>query len=667
MPESIDILENNLLYENPKLLEVLLIDHTTNKNIFWATDSYIDYGKGYGYNDNITVAAITGKHGNIIMPRALKSRSEQMRRSRQMAEVFTPLWVVKKMNNFIDVEWHTTPHYFDNSQDSWKNYILTTILEITCGEAPFLTSRYDTVSGEPIDINNRVGMLDRKLQVVNSNSTDKEWKHWALLALGSVYGYEWQGDNLLLARESLLATFNEYHEQRFGVKPDKDTMLKAAEIISWNIWQMDGLKGVVPCSCYEQRTTETNLFSANTTTTIPCQGCSQNNILLHNGKRCRLSRWMLSTDNIPNMFECLYIDFINKKYITYHKTKLTMKFDFVIGNPPYQESKEYTKDLPLYHYFMDASYSIARNVLLITPARFLFNAGQTPKEWNKKMLSDPHLKVLMYEQDSSKVFPNTDIKGGVVITYRNYKDNFGAIDVFTHTPELNTILHKVNSIPNEEIAKIIYMSSCYRIKDTLFEDFPIYKDYFSSGKFLHSNIFDKLPELFTDDIPSSVDEYFQVYGLQKGIGRTIHFMKRKYVDYPNNLSKWKVFVPKSNGSGALGEVLSTPLIGKPLIGKPLIGHTQTFMSIGCFDTEQEAQNLLKYIKSKFARTMLGVLKVTQDNPPKTWKYVPLQDFTSSSDIDWTKSVHEIDLQLYDKYGLTAEERNFIETNVKEMD
>lgn len=662
MPESIDILENNLLYENPKLLEVLLIDHTTNKNIFWATDSYIDYGKGYGYNDNITVAAITGKHGNIIMPRALKSRSEQMRRSRQMAEVFTPLWVVKKMNNFIDVEWHTTPHYFDNSQDSWKNYILTTILEITCGEAPFLTSRYDTVSGEPIDINNRVGMLDRKLQVVNSNSTDKEWKHWALLALGSVYGYEWQGDNLLLARESLLATFNEYHEQRFGVKPDKDTMLKAAEIISWNIWQMDGLKGVVPCSCYEQRTTETNLFSANTTTTIPCQGCSQNNILLHNGKRCRLSRWMLSTDNIPNMFECLYIDFINKKYITYHKTKLTMKFDFVIGNPPYQESKEYTKDLPLYHYFMDASYSIARNVLLITPARFLFNAGQTPKEWNKKMLSDPHLKVLMYEQDSSKVFPNTDIKGGVVITYRNYKDNFGAIDVFTHTPELNTILHKVNSIPNEEIAKIIYMSSCYRIKDTLFEDFPIYKDYFSSGKFLHSNIFDKLPELFTDDIPSSVDEYFQVYGLQKGIGRTIHFMKRKYVDYPNNLSKWKVFVPKSNGSGALGEVLSTPLIGKPLIG-----HTQTFMSIGCFDTEQEAQNLLKYIKSKFARTMLGVLKVTQDNPPKTWKYVPLQDFTSSSDIDWTKSVHEIDLQLYDKYGLTAEERNFIETNVKEMD
>lgn len=662
MPESIDILENNLLYENPKLLEVLLIDHTTNKNIFWATDSYIDYGKGYGYNDNITVAAITGKHGNIIMPRALKSRSEQMRRSRQMAEVFTPLWVVKKMNNFIDVEWHTTPHYFDNSQDSWKNYILTTILEITCGEAPFLTSRYDTVSGEPIDINNRVGMLDRKLQVVNSNSTDKEWKHWALLALGSVYGYEWQGDNLLLARESLLATFNEYHEQRFGVKPDKDTMLKAAEIISWNVWQMDGLKGVVPCSCYEQRTTETNLFSANTTTTIPCQGCSQNNILLHNGKRCRLSRWMLSTDNIPNMFECLYIDFINKKYITYHKTKLTMKFDFVIGNPPYQESKEYTKDLPLYHYFMDASYSIARNVLLITPARFLFNAGQTPKEWNKKMLSDPHLKVLMYEQDSSKVFPNTDIKGGVVITYRNYKDNFGAIDVFTHTPELNTILHKVNSIPNEEIAKIIYMSSCYRIKDTLFEDFPIYKDYFSSGKFLHSNIFDKLPELFTDDIPSSVDEYFQVYGLQKGIGRTIHFMKRKYVDYPNNLSKWKVFVPKSNGSGALGEVLSTPLIGKPLIG-----HTQTFMSIGCFDTEQEAQNLLKYIKSKFARTMLGVLKVTQHNPPKTWKYVPLQDFTSSSDIDWTKSVHEIDLQLYDKYGLTAEERNFIETNVKEMD
>lgn len=667
MPESIDILENNLLYENPKLLEVLLIDHTTNKNIFWATDSYIDYGKGYGYNDNITVAAITGKHGNIIMPRALKSRSEQMRRSRQMAEVFTPLWVVKKMNNFIDVEWHTTPHYFDNSQDSWKNYILTTILEITCGEAPFLTSRYDTVSGEPIDINNRVGMLDRKLQVVNSNSTDKEWKHWALLALGSVYGYEWQGDNLLLARESLLATFNEYHEQRFGVKPDKDTMLKAAEIISWNVWQMDGLKGVVPCSCYEQRTTETNLFSANTTTTIPCQGCSQNNILLHNGKRCRLSRWLLSTDNIPNMFECLYIDFINKKYITYHKTKLTMKFDFVIGNPPYQEEKEDNgRQPPIYDKFMDSSYQISDKVLLISPARFLFNAGQTPKEWNKKMLSDPHLKVLMYEQDSSKVFPNTDIKGGVAITYRDANTNFGEIGSFTTFSELNSITKKVEnnkSFSKGAFAKLISSRGIYRFTNDVFEENPkmIKGRSKGTGNMITSNSFDLFPDIFTIDKPESTEEYIQIFGRVRN-QRVYRWIKKRYVIINDFLEKYNVFVPEANGTGAIGEVLSTPLIGAPLIGV-----TDTFISIGKFDKEIYAKACLKYIKSKFARTMLGVLKATQHNPKQTWKYVPLQDFTSSSDIDWTKSVHEIDLQLYDKYGLTAEERNFIETNVKEMD
>lgn len=661
MPESIDILENNLLYENPKLLEVLLIDHTTNKNIFWATDSYIDYGKGYGYNDNITVAAITGKHGNIIMPRALKSRSEQMRRSRQMAEVFTPLWVVKKMNNFIDVEWHTTPHYFDNSQDSWKNYILTTILEITCGEAPFLTSRYDTVSGEPIDINNRVGMLDRKLQVVNSNSTDKEWKHWALLALGSVYGYEWQGDNLLLARESLLATFNEYHEQRFGVKPDKDTMLKAAEIISWNVWQMDGLKGVVPCSCYEQRTTETNLFSANTTTTIPCQGCSQNNILLHNGKRCRLSRWLLSTDNIPNMFECLYIDFINKKYITYHKTKLTMKFDFVIGNPPYQQESNGANesDTPLYHYFYDSTLAVSDKVELITPARFLFNAGGTPSAWNNKMLRSEHFKVLHYFQQSAQVFPNTDIKGGVAISYYDANCKYEPIILFSQYSEIVSIFKKVRKISNDDLSSIITNRGLYRYSQSAYSEHPDILQRTADARIAPSS-FERMPELFKDEEPYDNDKYVRIYGLGNE-GRVFKWFKEKYVKPIENINKYKVVVPKANGSGTFGEVITNPVI----LG-PQIGFTETFISIG-ETNEIEAKAILAYVKTKFARAMLSILKVTQNNAKPTWKYVPLQDFTSSSDIDWTRSVHEIDLQLYDKYGLTAEERNFIETNVKEMD
>ena len=662
MSEPIDILENKLLQDEPGLLEVLLSDHTTRKNIFWATDSYADYGEGYGWHDSITVEAITGKHGNIIMPRAMKSRDEQQRRSRQMAEVFTPSWLVGKMNDVIDEEWTGLHEEFNENKNAWQDYVLATRLEITCGEAPFLTSRYDTVSGEPILIAERTGILDRKLRLVNDNSSDEEWAHWALLALGSVYGYEWQGDNLLLAREALLATFNEYHEQHFGRRAAKATIFRAAEIISWNVWQMDGLKAVVPCSCHDDQHTEGELFGEQTTTVTPCPGCDKNDILHHNGLRCRLRRWIPSTDNMPDHFDCLYLDFITKKYKTHHNTKWPMKFDFVIGNPPYNEDTEGTSDKPIYHYFMDSAYQVSPKVLLITPARFLFNAGKTPANWNKKMLADKHFKVSDYYQVSSEVFSNTDIKGGVAITYHDEAKDFGSIDVFTIYPELNSIYHKVApAVKEQSLCDLFYPQNKFKL-DTLYKDYPQYKSIIGSGgkeRRLTASILYQL-DLFKETKDN--DNCVAIIGVINN-KRVRRYIDIKFLDLRNtNLRKWKVLVPKSNGSGALGEVLSTPMIGEPMIG-----YTQTFLGIGAFESESEAQAAHKYITSKFARTMLGILKITQDNPPEKWKYVPLQDFTSSSDIDWSKSVHEIDLQLYDKYGLTAEERNFIETHVKEMD
>lgn len=664
MSEPIDILENKLLQEEPGLLEMLLFDHTTRKNIFWATDSYADYGQGYRWHDCITVEAITGERGQIIMPRALKSRDEQLRRSRQMAEVFTPAWLVRKMNDVIDEEWHSNQK--EQGKDAWQGYVLATQLEITCGEAPFLTSRYDTVSGEPIPIAERIGILDRKLRKVNDNCSDGEWTHWALLALGSVYGYEWQGDNLLLAREALLATFDEHHEQRFGARADKTILFKAAEIISWNVWQMDGLKAVVPCSCHEQQHTESDLFGEQITTVSSCPGCDKNDLLLHNGLRCRLRRWLPSDCDMPDHFDCLYTDFITKKTKTHHKTKWPMKFDFVVGNPPYQEEKEDNgRQPPIYDKFMDGTYQVSGKVLLISPARFLFNAGQTPKEWIKKMLSDPHLKVLMYEQDSSKVFQNTDIKGGVAVTYRDANTKFGEIGSFTTFSELNSITKKVEnnkSFSKGAFAKLISSRGIYRFTNDIFEENPQMLKGRSkgTGNMITSNSFDLFPDIFTIDKPESKEEYIQIFGRVRN-QRVYRWIKKRYVIINDFLEKYNVFVPEANGTGAIGEVLSTPLIGAPLIGV-----TDTFISIGKFDKEIYAKACLKYIKSKFARTMLGVLKATQHNPKQTWKYVPLQDFTSSSDIDWTKSVHEIDLQLYNKYGLTAEERNFIETHVKEM-
>ena len=660
MSEPIDILEDRLLHDEPGLLEVLLVDHSTQKNIFWATDSYLAEGEGYGWHDCITVSAITGKHGSIIMPRALKSRDEQQRRSRQMAEVFTPAWLVKKMNDVIDEE---GSHAQDGQKDEfepWQRYVLTMELEITCGEAPFLTSRYDSVTAEPIPVEERVGLLDRKLQRVNKFATDTEWTRWALLALANVYGYEWQGDNLLLAREALLATFVEYHEHRFGCRPASETIRKAAEIIAWNVWQMDGLKAVVPASCHDEKRVDAGLFETIETIT-PCPGCAKDDVLAHNGQRCRLRRWLPSATDIPDYFECNYTDFITKKYKTYHKTKRLMRFDFVVGNPPYQQEKEDNgRQPPVYDRFMDATYNVSDKVLLITPARFLFNAGQTQKEWNKKMLSDSKLKVLMYEQDSSKVFPNTDIKGGIAITYRSKEDEFGAIGVFTPIPELNNILHKVKEKTDKSLAEIIYAPTKFDL-DTLYKDHPDFKSLIKADgkdKLLRTNIFERLSVFHS----SKADDDIAVIGLISA-KRTWRYIKRCYIDDSNELlNKWKVLLPKSNGSGTLGELLSTPLIAKPLEG-----YTQTFIGIGAFETEEDAQAAYKYVVSKFARTMLGILKITQDNPPEKWKYVPLQDFTMSSDIDWSQSISSIDLQLYDKYGLTEEERNFIETHVKEMD
>lgn len=173
--------------------------------------------------------------------------------------------------------------------------------------------------------------------------------------------------------------------------------------------------------------------------------------------------------------------------------------------------------------------------------------------------------------------------------------------------------------------------------------------------------FERMPSLFTEDKPNDGYKYVQLLGNIKN-KRCYRWFRKDFIAEVDNLYKYKVIVPKANGSGAIGEVLSTPLIGTPLIG-----YTETYISIGETDSLYEAESTLQYVKTKFARTMLGILKVTQNNPRETWQYVPLQDFTEDSDIDWSKSVHEIDLQLYKKYGLSGEEIAFIEKNVKPME
>ena len=337
-----------------------------------------------------------------------------------------------------------------------------------------------------------------------------------------------------------------------------------------------------------------------------------------------------------------------------------MKFDVVIGNPPYQEKKIGTSDNPIYHLFMDVSYKIADRVSLITPARFLFNVGKTPKVWNDKILNDEHFLVTQYFQNSFEVFSEVDLKGGVAITYWDKNQKFDKIGVFSSHEYIDKILKKVLNFKSfEAIDNLIYTQNKFDLQ-RLYEDYEDYEKIIGSNgreKRLTTSIFSQLP-IFTEKSTSITD--VEVLGLIRNI-RITRYLPIKYLEDHPNLKFHKVILPKSNGTGKFGELLSTPLVAKPKEA-----YTQSFISIGAFKNKREADACLKYIKSKFSRAMLGILKVTQDNNKDVWKYVPLQNFTKNSDIDWSKSVQEIDLQLYRKYNLTEEEIEFIEESIKPM-
>lgn len=349
---------------------------------------------------------------------------------------------------------------------------------------------------------------------------------------------------------------------------------------------------------------------------------------------------------------------------------MSKKFDVVIGNPPYQEEAQGggTRDTPVYHRFMDAAYEVGKKVVLITPARFLFNAGFTPKAWNTKMLADPHLTVPHYVPNSDELFPGTIINGGIAVTYRDEDHDGESIGTFTHYPELNTILHKVVESDIDSMGSDITSSRSYRHTAKLYEDNPDARALRPAGNeaLVSTNAFEQFSFLYFVERPNDSQSYVRVLGLD-GKKRTSRWIRSEYITGPDNFDRFKVVAPASRGHlGQLGEEPAL-ILGVPLLGEPQVAVTQTFITIGSFGTEAEAEACLKYVKSKFARVMLGVLKVTQHNPASTWKYVPLQDFTSASDIDWSKAIPQIDEQLYAKYGLDAEEIAFIEDKVKPID
>ena len=337
---DIDIKEEGIVADfGEDVLLILLREHAYDRNekehnkkhhIYWATNNYEQEGMGFNFFDEIQIENITGKYNSLIRPRASKTKEEQEKRTRDKAEVFTPSWICNKQNNLVDEEWFGRKDVFNTEiidaeghhdwipneekiifpdDKKWEDYVLETRLEIACGEAPYLVSRYDTTTGEPIDdLLKRVGLLDRKLRIVSENvTTQKDWIFWAIAALKSIYGFEWQGDNLLLAREAILYTFQDYYKefvQKYNIKsnrPSKNIIKLAAKIISWNIFQMDGIKMVLPLSCHDdiiKGEQIKNLFEdiEIEDKIIPCFGCKKNDIHAHNGIYQLVANWDKNLD-----------------------------------------------------------------------------------------------------------------------------------------------------------------------------------------------------------------------------------------------------------------------------------------------------------------------------------------------------------------------------------
>lgn len=335
-----------------------------------------------------------------------------------------------------------------------------------------------------------------------------------------------------------------------------------------------------------------------------------------------------------------------------------MKFNAVVSNPPYQVgvNKE-----PLYHHFISIGMEIGDLGTLIHPGRFLFNAGKTPKAWNQKMLNDEHFKVVKYWKKSDEVFDAVDIKGGVAVTMWDKQNVIGPIGTFVLHDELRTIQGKVESLGEESFSKLVYSRDLYQLTELFYKENPELEGRQSKGhRFdLGTTAFSLFPEIFSDEKPA--DEGYALVVGRENDTRIAKWIKKEYLKLPDNFESYKVVVPKSNGSGHFGESLSSPFVAAPF-------HAQntTFLSIGKFDSIFEAEACLKYIKTKFVRCMLGILKVTQDNPKSVWSKVPLQNFTQQSDINWDLSIPELDAALYQKYNLTRDEIEFIESNVSAM-
>ena len=636
------------------LVAILLADRSSGAFIRWACNAYTTHGESYAADQEIYPHQV-----HLIQERTRKTQEEQRDRTKKSAEVFTPAWLCNAMINARDAVYFGREEVFNRMEApswtptrktidfpttasgrrlAWERYIDARCLEITCGEAPFLVSRYDAADGRPIPLAERIGILDRKLRIIGEHTcTAEDWFHWANRALESAYAYEYQGDSLFLARLNLFLSISEYHRHLWKRPLNRHQQEEVARILSWNLWQMDGLTATTPFVT-KQGKPEDSLFDF----------------------------YAITAERRP--LRSLIRDWRGKKTIRFSELNLstTMKFDFVIGNPPYQEMSKNKMTRSIYPDFVRSSQAIGQIVSLVMPARWMSGENGPYRETQyfiDEMLKGDHLQSFHLYPNSSDLFPNVDIKGGVCFfvwnrayscdrvnytitengAYKKVLTSFRiAENVIIRFPELISILEKTKAIST------IYLNTWVSSRNP----FGFISDLFTKNKEGVSRISEEKQQ----------DDDYLVHGLLKN-KRVIRYIPNSALKKNIHIAhSYKVFLPRANGSGVFGEVFSTPMIGTPMMI-----CTETFLQIGVFDNCTEAENLLKYVKTKYFRTMVGIKKTAVFNYKECFTFVPLQDFTAASDIDWSRSVAEIDRQLYAKYGLSAEEVAFIEEKIKPME
>lgn len=600
---NIDSIISNL---GKDVLNMLLSDHSDkshDSHIYWATDNYLHLDRHFF--DPIQIEDITSN----IRRRSAKSKEEQGKRTRDKGEVYTPAWICDAQNNLVDNAWKKSA---TSAGKTWQDYVCSACIEISCGEAPYLASRYDVTTGQEIELKDRIGLFDRKMRIVNENAcTLNEWYLWALAALKSTYGYEWQGDNLFLARTSILLTFIDFYNEFVTVnrlecgKPSHSVLLLAAKIISWNIFQMDGIKMTLPMKDTHKQ------------------------VVAH------WNRQSFANDEEP--VEITEFD----KLISQNDDRL--KFDIVVGNPPYQQMDggAGASAVPIYNTFVDIAKQVSQSyVSLIIPSRWM-TGGRGLDKFRASMLNDTHIAQLFDHYNASDCFSNVEIKGGVCYFLWD-KNHNNKCEI--HTYSINNIQHSTRYLKEDDGNIFIRDSELINIKRQIekkgeksFESIvSSMKPYGLRGDFFKNPAKYGYPPISTTKQEGDIT----IIGLDEKLHRTRRYVSKSYPLIQNDLTdKIKLFVPRNYGTGKMGDLPS-----KIECAMPYDICTETFVQIGPFQTVEEAQNCEAYMRTKLFAVLVGIRKQDQGAGKSVYRYVPLQDFS----VRWTDDMLITKYQLSDK-------------------